>query len=190
MSNINVSSFSQTNSWAMVHGVWLGLWGLLTLFAIGFSFVGNYWFGLISNFMFLGSPFFVYLLSLRFKHKIAGHHDGFSFIKGFSHTFLMCIYASLWLALGVYVFFAYIDNGRFFDAYELQLNSPLLQTELKRMGLTEVFDQVGGTKKFVNILRSVSPANYSSLIIYFTIIFGPFISLIIGWLLRTNIRKN
>ena len=183
MANKEISEFSQTNSWAMVHGLLLGAWGVLTLAFACISLICNPMLGWAGEVMFVGSPIVAYFLSKRFRWCVAG--DGtFSFGRAFSHTFLMGLYATVWVALATYVYLAFVDNGRVFDAYEAQLQRPEVMAEVKRLGMTQTWEDMGGATKMVNVMRAVGAGNYAGMIVYLSLFVAPIISAVIAVMLK------
>lgn len=182
MSVKEITPFVQTNSWAMFHGVFLGVWGILSMVAYYASVVSDSSWSITAMLMMVSSPLVAYFLSKHFR-EVCGEVE-FTFGRGFTHTLLMGMYATLWVALMVFVYLHYFDNGSFFDAYEVKLSSEEVVQELKRVGVWEIYEQSGGVRKMINVLRSFGAANYAALIIYFSLIVGPLFSLIIGGLLK------
>lgn len=183
MANKEISEFSQTNSWAMMHGLLLGFWGVLTLAFACHSVLHPSALGWLNDLLFLGSPVVAYLLTKHFRQQVTGE-GSFPFFKAFSHTFLMGLYATLWVALATYVYLAFFDNGRVFDAYELVLQRPEVMVELKRMGMEQAWNDMGGATKMVNVMRAVGAANYAGMVMYLSLFVAPVISAVIAWMLR------
>lgn len=183
-----ISPFSVMNSWAMVHGLFLGAWGIAAIWMMGASFTGAFEWSLPAQWMLLGWPVAIYLLSRRFRSKIASKEEAFTFIKGFAHTLFMGLYAGLWLAMWTYVYLTYFDNGHFFDAYEQQILQPHMTSELQRMGVWQSIEEMGGVEKVVNMMRSIGAAGYAGMMIYLSIIISPIVSVLVGLMLRREKR--
>lgn len=183
MAEREISDFSQTNSWAMMHGLILGFWGVATLVVMLVSVMYFPMIGLLNDVMFIGSPILAYGLTKRFRKQVVG--DGtFTFGRAFSHTFLMGLYATIWVALSTYIYLAYIDGGRIFDAYELALQRPEVMAEVERMGMNAVWEEMGGATKMVNVMRAVGAAGYAGMTVYLSLLVAPVISAIIAAMLK------
>lgn len=179
----NDNTFKQTNGFAMQYGVLLGLCGLAGLAC----FVGSFTTPFLSFFhllLTLGSPVLAGYLTIRFRNAVMQPELGFSFGRGFGYTFLMGMYATLWIAVGVFVYLAYIDNGYIFDAYEKVLNQPEYVAQLRASGTWNVLQSAGGITKLVNNMRAISAASYAAGVIYMSLMVAPLISAVIALVCR------
>jgi len=184
--NQNTNKFKQTNAFAMQYGVVLGIIGILSLCAMGLSFHISI-FSFFSTLLTVGSPIVAALLTLRFRKAVMVETEGFSFGRGFLFTFMMGAYASIWVALFVFVYLAYIDNGAFFDAYEAMLTQPELVAEMRRSGVMEQLAAAGtNLTDIVATMRGISPAQYAGMVIYLSILAAPVISAIIALIARRS----
>lgn len=173
--NVNANSgFRQTNAYAMQNGVWLGLVALSAFVA----FVCSFAYPLLSSvsmLLMLGTPVVAVCLTLGFRNTVAGKDAPFTYSRGFSHTFLTILYASVWLAIGVYVYFAYIDGGFFVDSYLNVLQRPDIQEGLRNNALWKQMAQPTEGKELeelANMMRSIGPASYSATMVYIGLIAG------------------
>ena len=91
-------------------------------------------------FFFFTAPFVGGIQSYRFKQTAAG--EPYTLGQLYVHGVLLYLYASIWLAVAIYVYFAFLDGGAFFGAYldylhrpevAAQLSAPAMQAELNRM---------------------------------------------------------
>ena len=180
------SSFAQTNAFAMQYGALLGLWGIASLafWVLSFRYPFLSW---LSNVLMIGSPIFAGYLTALFRRNVMIPELGFSFGRGFGYTFMMGIYATLWVALAVFVYLAYLDNGFLFDSFEKMLTQPDVVAALRQTGTWEMMlREVGSPEKLVNVYRSISPGQYAGIIIYLSLLVAPFISVIIGLVCRKS----
>lgn len=191
------NSFQQTNSFAMLYGLYLGLWGLLGLTCVVQSF-SHPSLSLISSPLMWSSPFLAAYLTYRFRRNVMLPELGFSFGRGFLFTFFMGMYASLWIAIGTFVYMAYFDNGAIFNAYEAMLSAPEVTAELRASGMWDMLQAQGGINGFVDVLRGITPAAYAGSILYITLLTAPVISAIIalifrksgnGWIMPSSSQK-
>lgn len=180
------NGFRQTNAYAMQNGVLLGLVALAAFAAFVCSFAYPV-FSSVSLLLMLGSPVVAVCLTLRFRGAVAGKSGPFSYSRGFSHTFLAILYASVWLAVGVYVYFAYIDGGFFVDSYLSVLQRPEIQEGLKSNPLWQQVLRPAGVQELEEIagmMRSVGPANYSALMVYLGLVGGLPCAVVAGMVCR------
>ncbi len=114
--------------------------------------------------------------------------DGtFGFARGFLHALFMGFYASIWVALAVFVYLQYFDNGSIFAAYGHSLETPEMQQYLLQSGVGAQFDSISGGKGaqgIVDAMQSLGAATYASMSLYLSMIFGPVISTVIGLIAR------
>ena len=179
----NDNTFKQTNGFAMQYGVVLGFCGLAGLAC----FVGSVSSPFLSFFHLiftLGSPVFAGYLTMKFRNAVMLPEQGFSFGRGFGFTFLMGMYATLWIAVGLFVYLAYFDNGYIFDAYEKMLTQPEYVAQFRANGTWDMIQSMGGITKIVNNMRAVGAGNYATGVIYMSLMVAPVISGIIALITR------
>ena len=173
--NETQSILNTSNSYAMLHGIFLGIWGILSLVFNVLSLTQE-WMQLPVMLFTLSSPFFACWLTFRFRREVAPcPTQNFSFTAGFLHTFFCGFYASLWVALFVYIYLRFLDGGYVFDIYEQLLNSPDFQQALRASG-----SSVGGVREMIKLMRELPPSSYASAFFIYSLLLAPFFSLIIG----------
>lgn len=182
------NSFKQANAFAMQYGLVLGVWGFLTLAAFAGCIVYS-WMSFLSMTMASASLILSYLLTARFRDTVKKPGEAFPMPLGFLFTFGVSIYASLWIAVGVFMYLSYFDNGWIFDQYAAMVTSPEYVAELKRAGM---YDQINsmtggqGMTAMVDALRALPPVQYAGMVIYSTLLTSPVISLIIALICRRS----
>ena len=180
----------QTNAYAMQYGVMLGL-VCVGAFA---AFMGTFAYAVLSTLALLLSVAVLVLaclFTLRFRDEVSERTEAFSFGRGFLHTLLMLFYASIWLALAVYVYFAYIDGGFFVDAYVAMLQSPEVQSVFEQnAALREMYGNVGTEELSLAIeqLREVSPTHFAAASVYLNMMTAPILALFVGLVARRGNR--
>lgn len=185
------NTFQQTNAYAMQNGLWLGLWGWLSLVAFRYSFSS----ALCSNLlmlMTLAGPVLGVVLTGRFRRSVAGADGAFTFGRGFTHTLFMGFYASIWVAVGIFVYLRYFDNGAIFSDYAAALSRPELQQALQESGLLEQLNAAsgeGGLEGLPDALRSVGPAGYAAASLYMAMFATPLIALFAGAVCRRKGKR-
>lgn len=179
--------FKQMNGFSMQNGLIVGIWVLAAQYAMVLSF--NYSIlSLVSAIMLLFTPILIFILSKGFRNAVATQ-GYFTLTQGFLHTFLTMFYASVWVALGVFVYFAYIDKGYVFDAYLEYLKRPEMQELLAQKEFNEQITaslQGMTIEEAIENLRFVSPANFAGMIFYTNLMVSPIMSLLIAIFLRKN----
>lgn len=184
--NQNANRFKQTNAFAMLYGLVLGAIGILSLCAMGLSLQISI-FSFISTVLTIGSPIAAAYLTIRFRRAVMVETEGFSFGRGFLFTFMMGVYASIWVALFVFVYLAYLDGGSFFDIYEARLTQPELVAEMRRSGvLAQLADAGTSPTGLVDAMRAIPPAQYAAMVIYMSILAAPVFSAIIALIVRRS----
>lgn len=179
MENKDNNVFRQTNAFAMLYGLWLGLWGFLSLVFMVAAMVHPF-LSFVNVLMFYGSPFFAAYLTVRFRRNVMVPESGFTFGRGFLFTFMMGIYASIWIAVGVYAYLAWFDHGYVFEVYEQVLSQPENAAQLTQGGMLDVLTQGKGISGMVDAMRAISPGNYAGMVIYLTFFSAPFFSALIA----------
>lgn len=178
--NETQSILNTSNSYAMLHGIFLGIWGILSLVFNVLSLT-QVWMQLPVMLFTLSSPFFACWLTFRFRREVAPlPTQSFSFTAGFLHTFFCGFYASLWVALFVYVYLRFMDGGYVFDLYEQILKAPDFQQALRASGMSATIEPMGGVKGMVEQMRALPPSSYASTFFIYSLLLAPFFSLIIG----------
>ena len=186
--NETQSILNTSNSYAMLHGIFLGIWGILSLVFNVLSLT-QVWMQLPVMLFTLSSPFFACWLTFRFRREVAPlPTQSFSFTAGFLHTFFCGFYASLWIALFVYVYLRFLDGGYVFDLYEQILNAPDFQQALRASGMSATIEPMGGVKGMVEQMRALPPSSYASTFFIYSLLLAPFFSLIIGALSSRKAR--
>lgn len=174
-------SFKQTNAFAMQYGILLGIWGFL---ALTFSVISmsEAWLGWISNILMLGSPVAGCLMTLRFRREVCeSPAEAFTFGRGFTFSFLLGIYACIWIALGVFIYFQWFDHGHLCDLYEQMFATGEARIQMARSGISET--QV---RESLDMMRALTPGSYASAIVFLSLIANVPISLVIALIARRS----
>lgn len=185
-------SLRQANAFAMQHGLLLGA-VLVVAFA---AFVGSFAVSALSTlFLLLALAFPVLAVwqTLRFRETVTGKSGPFSFWHGTGHTLLSVLYASVWLAFGVYLYFGWLDRGFFFDSYLEMLRRPEVQAALADNALLREMPGgggVAGAEELVEALRGVGAAGYAALSIYMCLLAGVPLSVVAGLVACRRFRKS
>lgn len=188
--NLNNMSTPETirdiNAAAMRGGVSLALFGILTLFFFKCSFTIPFC-STLFGVMLLGTPVLATVLTIRHRAAVAGSSGSYGFFQGFLYALFTGFYASIWVAVTIYIYLQYFDHGKIFAAYAAQLETPPVQAYLTETGMAAQLNEISGgrgAQGLAEMLQEVGAATYSALSLYMSFIFGPLISAIIGLICR------
>jgi hypothetical protein len=176
-------NIKQINAYALQYGLFLGLLGIASLILTGLS-LRTPDLSFISLPVTLSSPFVAFLFCRRFRSQTATEEEGFSFANGFFFTFIMGLYASIWIAMFVFFYLRFFDHGYIFDAYSALLHDPATYQQLQEDGLLETLDAAGGIDAVIDTMRLTAPINYAGMVVYTTVISAPIVSCIIALIAR------
>ena len=181
-----VEIMNQINAFAMQNGIFYGLYGVLA----GACYLGGLsmpWLSTFFMLMMLSAPVFVAALTFRFRKTVApeGH---FTFSRGFWHTLLTSTYAALIVAVMIFVYLKWMDNGFVFTQYEQMFAQPEIANMIKVSGMDEAFRQSYGMTflEMVKSLRNFPPAYFAFGALEMLWVAGVIISLIVGLIAKRN----
>lgn len=180
--NPNNDMMRQLNAFAMHHGVVLGLWGMLTLTVFKWSMYYDF-FSTLFAVMLLGSPVMSVVLTLSFRRSVSSGCEPFGFARGFLHALFTGFYASVWVALFVFVYLHYFDHGTLFDAYSQRLQAPDMRQQLRASGMEAQINLMTGGKGVEGLaeqMRQIGASTYAALALYAAPIVGPVVSVVAG----------
>lgn len=182
--NQSANKFKQLNAFAMQYGIALGAWGILSLVITGVSLKITS-LSLLSSIVTLASPVIAALLTSRFRKSTTTPEEGFTFGRAFLFVFTTGFYASIWIAVFVFLYLAYWDNGYIFNTYESLLSSPEYAGSMQQSGLMNSLN-ANSVSDIIDAMRSISPAGYASSVIYMSFMANPVISAIIALICRKS----
>lgn len=191
----NKISLRQNNAFAMQSGLLLGLWSIVALFCVFYG-VRYVWPGNIGQMLVLASPFFAALLTIKFRSNVCAPGEGFTFFTAYMHVLLMGVYAGIWLALAVYVYFAYLDGGQFYTACLETLQRPEMADMVKGIEMSDSFRQfettngINSMEDMLGAFQSLTPATHAGSIISFTFFTAPIVSVVIALLTMRRAQKT
>lgn len=188
--NTNIPPFSQTNAYAMLHGLLVGVWSV-AVFTVFVWSLSNPALSTLYLFAVMMSPVLVIMTTIRFRREVAEANSRFTFGRGFSHTLLVSVYGSLWLAIAIFVYLTWLDHGFIFDAYTAQWQTPEMIDLFKATELDkQIAEATGGLTpvQMIDAMRQVSPPNYAVMAVYGGFMAGMPLALIGGLLCRRSPR--
>ncbi len=182
------SLFAQANSYAMLHGLYFGLMGMVSVAMFRIGIVYN-WVSMLGYILVLASPFVAVKLTRRFRDEVNPPGYGFSYARAYVHSLLMGFYAGIIVAVFVAVYMTWFDQGSVFDAYQSVLARPDVVETMKASGMEQQFKAATSGKTMTQIveeMRQVPPANYAASIIYMNLFVAPVMSLIVAAFCRKS----
>ncbi|MGM9688037.1 MAG: DUF4199 domain-containing protein [Alloprevotella sp.] len=174
--------FKHTNGYAMQHGIVLGLFACMTLAVFKWSLTYPF-FSMLFTVMLLGGPVMTVVLTRKFRSQTVGPQEPFSFSCGFMHALFTGFYASVWVALFIFVYLRYFDHGSLFAAYANSLDTPEMKAWMQQSGMDaqiNLLTEGQGVKGLVAAMQRVGAATYASLALYGAFLVGPFVAILSG----------
>ena len=176
----NVSPFTQTNAFAMQHGIILGI---LLIILLGTLVMGltDGTASLISTILVVAYPIIVGRLTFSFR-RIISPIGRFTIFQGFMHALLSMFYAAIWGAIATYIYMRFFDNGHFVNTLVSAISNPQTQELLKANGLWQITQGQSDQSLLatVNQMQNIPPSLYAEMILYMNITLAPITALIIG----------
>lgn len=183
--------FKDLNGWAMEAGCVLGAYGCASLALFKWSLLYPVA-GSLFTFSLAGGPVVAGLLTRRMRDRSRPADAPFLFTEGFLHTLLMGLYASLWVALFIFLYLHYFDGGTLFSLYAQLLQEPEMQRYLAESGMAAQIKEItdgGGVEQLAEALQRIGAATYASLSLYAAFVVSPAVALVAGALLRRTGRS-
>lgn len=177
---------SEMNYFAMQSGIVLGIFGIVSLIVFRWSLVYPF-FSTLFGVMLVSCPILTTFLTIRVRNYHVADTGEFSFMSAFLHTLLTGIYASIWVALFIFVYLQYFDHGTIFDDYAQAINTPEMQVYLQESGINEQLNIISGSQGIqglIETMKRIGSVTYAVMPLYITIFFGPIISTIIAIICR------
>ncbi len=132
--------------------------------------------GMVAVLLIVVSPFFA---ANRLRHFRDEAREGIiSFGRGYAYTVLTFFYAGLLLAVAMFVYFNFIDNGYLLGKFTEMLNMEENRKVLKMYGMTDEINQ--GLKE----LAALRPIDYALNMLTINIMTGFFLGLPIAALMQ------
>lgn len=180
---------SEINLWAMRDGVWLGLMGVITLSVWRQTILFGVY-DIFFLFMLIISVGESFLLTWRYRRNGVGAGE-FSFGRGFFHALLTGFYASIWVALVLYLYLRYYDHGMIFAAYAEKVYAPQNLQAMQQLSpeWTAQLNTMSGGRGAAGLadtFRSIGAATYATMPLYAAFTIGPIISALVGLVFRRN----
>ena len=128
------------------------------------------------------SPFFA---ASRLRHfRDAALEGAITFMRGYAYTILTFFYAGLLLAVAIYVYFAFIDQG-----YLLDMVQSLIHSE-DGAKMLEIYGMQSQMEAGLKELSDMRPIDFALNMLTFNITTGLFLGLPIAALMRRQIARN
>ena len=157
--------FRLASAGAMRQGLYFGLWWVAGFACVIGSFSSSLA-ALLAFFFFFAAPIAGGVLMARFQRDSGWGR--LSVGQLYLYGVMLYFYASVWLAVAVYVYFAFIDDGFFFSSYLAYFERP----------------EVEGLEALVGELAATSPAVFAASAINSNLLAGLFLALPTAWVVR------
>lgn len=181
--------FRQTNAFAMNYALPFGIYQIagLLCFVNGFTH-SNAMLGFM--FVFVSTPFVAYYFVLRFRSRAC--EGVLPLGRGYMFSLLLYFYAALLLALAVYLYFEFVDGGRFFAGYVQYLDSPEVKRLFANGGMEQMFGGLSlkEMKTVAETLEELSSVAVAANILDFNIFAGLLLSLPTALLAMIRPKKH
>lgn len=179
---MTTKEYRQLKAYCRYYGLYAGL-----IWIAGFySCVCNFPPGLSSLIVLAciaGTPVMIYYMTRYYRDGVC---QGFiSFRRGLFYSYLLCFYATLLTAIGVWVFFQFIDNGSFIN----QLMEPL-KDEAVRQQLQASNVNLKDLDSEIAMMASMRPIDITFMFLAESLLFSFFMSAMVALLVkRTDYRQ-
>ncbi len=179
--------FRRLNAYAMQNGITLGLFGVAALVVFKWSFTDPF-LSTLFLVMLLGGPVLTTVLTLQYRKAVLGPSGPFSFFHAFLQANLIGLYASLWVALAIFVYLQYFDHGTIFEAYAKTLEGMYANREMNIETRTLIDELTGGEgpQGLAAKLQAVGAASYAAVAIYMALFFSPLQAAVIALVCRRS----
>ncbi len=169
-------NWKQANAFAMHHGILLGIVLIILLVSLFYGLT-NPTASLMAWGLMIGYPIITARLTFNFR-KIVAPTERFTISRGFAYSFFTMLYASIWAALALYLYFQFFDHGYFADTLKTVLLSPKMQAQLQASGLISVYGD--SIESVTQQLHKVPPFIYAENLLSLNLLFSPITAFIIG----------
>lgn len=184
-----VTPFAQANAFAMQHGIFMGIYLILTLAALVNGMV-NPTLSLVSTALIVAYPFVIGRLTFSFRRTVAPT-ERFTIFRGFMYALFTMLYAAIWTACIAYLYMRFFDNGYFVNTLLTAFSNPQMQELLKtNPAIADLETQSGmSLTDIIRQMQNIAPSYYAEMILYMNIMFAPLTALIIGLCTMRNQPK-
>lgn len=174
---------SEINAWAMRDGIKLGLVGVATM-AMWRTSVVQGWGSVLFILLLLSGPVVGVGLTRGFSRYVVDRTGSFSFTHGFMHSLFTGFYASVWVALAIYLYLHYFDHGMVFAAMAQQFYTPesarLFQSDPQLRVMLDTLSGGRGAAGIAETFSRIGDATYAVMPIYGALFISPLVAIVSG----------
>lgn len=186
-------TFRQTNAFAMQYGLFFGIYWIVG-FALFINSLRVEAFGLLYLLLMLSIPFVGWKFTRGFRNRVRGS-GSLPFGRLYLFSAALYFFASILLAVAVYIYFAYLDQGAFFQAYADYLNRPEVQKTLFAPSLSAYMNSLGihnnsDLMRYVQEMQGISPSVWAANVLDMNLFIGLVISLPTAWVASITQRRT
>lgn len=146
MTQLPTSIYPILRQLAARSGIPMGTLWLLS-FALVIISINEPAFGLFGNLC----AFYTVIYGIRLVRRLRGAVQGLAFVKCLYYIWLTCLFATLLTTFGQYIYFAFLDNGRFVQGFIRIMQDPLYAESFQQF-YPEGFDM----DKMVELVSSLT----------------------------------
>lgn len=175
-----VTPFAQANAFAMQHGIFMGIYLIVTLATLVNGLL-NPTASLISTALIVAYPFVIGRFTFSFRRTVAPT-ERFTIFRGFMYALFTMLYAAIWAAIATYLYMQFFDNGYLVNTLLTAVSNPQTQELLKaNPAFADMEAQTGmSITDTIRQMQNISPAYYAETLLYMNITLAPITALIIG----------
>ncbi len=180
-SNMTPQEYTQLKAFARQDGVLLALlWiGGFACYILGLS---NPMLGLAAMVLICATPFFA---ANRLRHfRDYGREGIISFTRSYAYTVFIFFYAGILLAVAIYLYFTFIDNGFLMGKILETIQSPEGQKIIELYGMTKEIDEN------IKLIAGMRPIDYSLNMLTINIISGFILGIPIAAIMQRRTSKS
>ena len=169
------AEYIQLKAFARVDGAMVALlWTVC--FACYLIGLRNSLFGMVAIVLMVVTPFYVARRLRRFRDEDL--HGVISFLRGWAFVILVFFYGAILLAVVLYVYFAYMDQGYVLLSLQQTLSSPETQAMLSQSGMST------SVEESLQMFSEMRPSDYALNVLTLNIALGIILGLPIAVLFK------
>lgn len=171
-------SFRQANAFAMLDGLWLGLYCCFGFLCV-IKGMGSSTLGSLGTMVTLSVPVLGCFFARKFERQVRDDAP-VGYGKAYLYSILLYFYASLILAIFAFVYFNWFDHGVFAQNYIVALNSPEVREVMEQGNFNLMLGSASsqsGLETVEELVRSVTPVDMAAGLFNMNILIGLLLAL-------------
>lgn len=171
-------SFRQANAFAMLDGLWFGLYCCFGFLCV-IKGMGSSTLGSLGTMVTLSVPVLGCFFARKFERQVRDDAP-VGYGKAYLYSILLYFYASLILAIFAFVYFNWFDHGVFAQNYIVALNSPEVREVMEQGNFNLMLGSASsqsGLETVEELVRSVTPVDMAAGLFNMNILIGLLLAL-------------